>query len=54
MTMNFSEDIVLQDEELYFIDEELFIVRHGNNPYLIISLFLCYFVLYLLGHEIVL
>lgn len=51
---NFSENIILEDEELYFTDQELMIVGQGSNPYLIISLFLCYFVLYLLGHEIVL
>ena len=52
--MNFSENIILEDENLYLTDEDLMMVRHGSNPYLTISLVLCYFVLYLLGHEIIL
>ena len=52
--MNFSKNIILEDEDLHLTDEELLVVRHGSNPYLIILLVLCYFVLYLLGHEIVL
>ena len=51
---NFSENIILEDNDLYFTDQELMVVGQGSNPYLIISLFVCYFVLYLLGHEIVL
>ena len=54
MNFNFSENIILEDEDLNLTDEELLIVSHGSNPYLIISLVLCYFVLYLLGHEIIL
>ena len=54
MNFNFSENIILEDEDLYLTDEDLLMVRHGSNPYLIISLVLCYFVLYLLGHEIIL
>ena len=57
-TFHFSEIVInetqIEDEELYFTDQELMVVQPGSNPYLIISLFLCYFVLYLLGHEIVL
>ena len=54
MDFNFSENIILEDEDLYLTDEDLLVVRPGSNPYLIISLVLCYFVLYLLGHEIIL
>ena len=52
--MNFSENAILEDNDLYFTDQEMLVVRHGSNPYLILFLVLCYFVLYLLGHEIIL
>ena len=52
--MNFSENIILEDEDLYFTDQEMLVVRHGSNPYLMFFLFLCYFVLYFTGHEIIL
>ena len=51
---NFSENAILEDNDLYFTDQQMYIVRPGNNPYLIILLILCYCVLYLLGHEIIL
>ena len=50
----FSENAILEDNDLYFTDQEMLVVRHGSNPYLMFFLFLCYFVLYFTGHEIIL
>ncbi len=52
--LDFSENAILEDNDLYFTDQEMLVVRHGSNPYLMFFLFLCYFVLYFTGHEIIL